>query len=44
MHIFKPGCEPLYEFGPEEVDLKEKKKKAQNRKDRRRRARHSSDR
>ena len=25
MHIFRPECEPLYEFGPEEVDLKKKK-------------------
>lgn len=29
MHIFKRGCEPLYEFGPEEVDKKRRKKLAQ---------------
>lgn len=38
IHIFKPGYEPLYEFEPEEVNLKKKKKKkAQNRKHRKRR-------
>lgn len=43
LHIFKPGCEPLYEFGPEEADKKMRKKLAQNRQDRKRRARQSSD-